>query len=93
MILVIVAIGTTVFRSATWFVERQPWKYAFATLAGLVLAIAVEQWGLATARWAYLASMPRLPRTDIGVLPLAQMMLLAPLSLWIVVAWHREMGR
>lgn len=90
MILLVVAIGATVFRSGTWFVEREPGKYAFAILVGLVLAIVVELWGVTTDRWAYLASMPRVPRTDIGAVPLAQMIFLTPLSLWTGAAWHRR---
>ena len=88
VVLLIVAIGAAVFRSGRWFVDHQPGRYAFASTVGLVLAIGIEQGGLATGRWAYQPTMPRLPQTDLGAVPIAQMIVLSPLILWTAAAWH-----
>ena len=56
--------------------------------AGLAMSIAVERYALATARWSYTANNPRIPRFDVSVLPVAQMVLLLPatfgIGAWLV---------
>jgi hypothetical protein len=42
------------------------------------MAVAIEYWALATDRWTY-AGMPLVPYTQIGLLPLVQMLLIPPL--------------
>ena len=88
MILLVVASGAMLFRSVRWFVEPTLASYAFAALTGLIFAVAVELWGLATGRWTYQVHMPRVPGTDLGAVPLAQMVILTPLSLWLAGAWR-----
>lgn len=83
MVLLAVAIGATLFRSSRWFVEPKLATNAVAAFAGLVIGGGVEQWGLTGGRWAYQVHMPRVPGTDMGVVPLAQMVILTPLSLWL----------
>ena len=90
MILLVVAGGAMLFRSVSWFVEPTLGRYAFAALTGLIFAVAIELWGLATGRWAYQMHMPRVPGTDLGAVPLAQMVILTPLSLWLAGAWRRR---
>ena len=62
------------------FTERQ---YALAATLAVVVAIAVERWGLAQGRWTYLPEMPRVPGTVIGVVPLVQMAILTPVTVWL----------
>ena len=92
VILLVVASGAMLFRSVRWFVEPTPARYAFAALTALIFAVAIELWGLATGRWAYQAHMPRLPGTELGAVPLAQMVILTPLSLWLAGAWRSRRG-
>ena len=92
VILLVVASGAMLFRSVRWFVEPTPARYAVAALTGLIFAVAIELWGLATGRWAYQARMPRLPGTELGAVPLAQMVILTPLSLWLAGAWRSRRG-
>ena len=90
MVLTVVAGGAMLFRSVRWFVEPTLAKYAFAALTGLIFAVAIEMWGLATGRWAYRVHMPRVPGTAVGAVPLVQMVILTPLSLWLADVWRRR---
>lgn len=55
-----------------------------------VLAVAVELWGLAEGRWAYRPQMPRIPGTRLGVVPIIQMAVLTPLTMWVAARFARE---
>ena len=92
MVLAVVAGGAMLFRSVRWFVEPTPTKYAFTALMGSIFAVAIEMWGLATGRWAYQEHMPRVPGTQLGVVPLVQMVILTPLSLWLASARRSRRG-
>ncbi len=39
--------------------------------------------------WSYTTQMPLIPGVAVGVSPVAQMLLLPPLILWVVARWHR----
>ena len=52
----------------------------FGSAIGVGIAILVELWGLQTGRWVYTPHMPVIPGTPIGVVPLAQMAILVPLT-------------
>lgn len=92
MILLVVASGAMLFRTGRWFVEPTLVRYALAGLTGLIFAVAVELWGLATGRWMYQVHMPRVPGTNLGAVPLVQMVILTPLSLWLASAWRSRAG-
>lgn len=83
MILLVAAAGAALFQTAPWFAKPRLSTYTFAVCAGLAIAVGVEQWGVATARWAYLPRMPRVPLTDLGLVPVLQMAVLTPLSFWL----------
>ena len=61
-------------------VERQ---HALAVMFAIVVAIAVEAWGLSQGRWAYLRAMPRVPGTTVGIVPLMQMAIVTPATMWL----------
>lgn len=46
----------------------------------LILSVAVETYALSIGRWAYTDAAPRLPGSSITVLPVAQLLVLFPLS-------------
>lgn len=67
----------------------RPWRWpALLTLelVALALAIGVEWYALATGRWSYTASAPRVPFTAFSALPLMQLTLLVPLS-FLLARW------
>lgn len=64
----------------------RPWSASvWITLLGLALtiSISVEAYALHTGRWSYTDAAPRLPGTLISVLPVAQLLVLLPLSFWL----------
>lgn len=89
--LVVVGVGVIAFSSSEWFVHGRPRRYVFAAAVGLVVAVVVEYWGLATGRWVYGARMPRVPGTELGLVPLVQLVLVTPMTLWL--AARTELAR
>lgn len=66
-----------------WRWPLKPWSVGiWIALLGLALAISVsvEVYALHTGRWAYTDATPRLPGTPVSVLPVAQLLILFPLS-------------
>ena len=80
------AQGLVAAVSRRWLWLLGPWHWQqWATLFGaaLGLSVLVESWALATSQWAYTAINPRVPGTPISVLPVAQLLLLFPLTFWL----------
>ena len=69
-----------------WFWALRPWSRA-ETLSliscGVVLGVGTEYWALATGRWAYTEMNPLVPGTGISALPVAQLVVLFPLTFWL----------
>jgi hypothetical protein len=74
-------VVATFSRRWLWLLERWRWQQWTLLLAvALVLSFLVEYWALATGRWAYTNINPRIPGTTISALPVAQLVLLFPLT-------------
>jgi hypothetical protein len=59
-------------------------------VTGLVMIIPLEWIMIYGAKWwSYTTQMPLIPGVAVGVSPVAQMLLLPPLILWVVARWHR----
>ncbi len=88
MVLLIVVAGSIVLRQSDWFVSPGVRGYLVMITAGLFLAMLVE-WGAMHIldRWEYTPSMPTLPVFHIGLVPIAQMLILPPLIFRIVATW------
>ena len=87
LMLLIFAAGALAFRQGDWFVRPRARGYLVMLAAGLAIGIGVEWAGVHVAeRWAYTARMPIIPGVDIGVVPIAQMLVLPPLVFRIVAA-------
>ena len=56
--------------------------YILAVVLGVAVASAVEWWGLSEGRWAYGPQMPIVPGTAVGIVPLLQLAVLTPLTMW-----------
>lgn len=75
---IVVAI---VSRRWLWLLERWRWPQWTLLLAlALALSFLVEYWGLGIARWACTDINPRIPGTAISAIPVAQLVLLFPLT-------------
>jgi hypothetical protein len=85
MVLLIVSAGWLTFRRWDWFVRPSLPGYVVMTLSGFILAVLVEWVAVHILnRWQYTENMPRLPGIDIGLIPIAQMLIVPPLIFWIV---------
>ena len=90
MVLVIYAAGALLFRRLDWFRRPRASGYAVMLTMGLMLAAGFEMAALRSGRWAYSASMPRLPLTGgLGLLPMLQMLILPPIVFKVTSAIER----
>lgn len=80
LVLLVWMTGAMIFLSSAWFGGRSKGRLVFASSVGVGLAVLVELWGLQTQRWSYGSRMPLVPGTAIGLVPLAQMAALVPLT-------------
>jgi hypothetical protein len=74
-------VVAAVSRRWLWLLERWRWpQWTLLLAVALALSVLVEYWALGSARWAYTDINPRIPGTAISALPLAQLVLLFPLT-------------
>lgn len=91
LLLLLFAVGLIVFRRMDWFERPGARGYLVMLAAGLVIAVGVEWFAVYVVQhWAYTNQMPRLPGLDIGIVPVAQMLILPPLVFRIVAAIFRR---
>ena len=80
MVLLIVATGWITLRQPDWFVRPSIPGYLVMITSGLVLAVLVEWVAVhGLGRWVYAEKMPTVPGLGIGLVPIAQMLILPPL--------------
>ena len=85
MVLLIVAVGWIMLRQADWFEQPGVLGYVVMVTVGLVMAVLVEWTGLnILERWKYTEKMPLVPGLGIGLVPIAQMLVIPPLIFRIV---------
>lgn len=88
LVLLIFALGWAALRRRDWFVRPGGRGYVLMLITGLVIAIGVELVAIyALRRWEYTTQMPLLPGLGVGLLPIAQMLVLPPVILRVVAAW------
>ena len=80
--LLVFAAVEIVKRRRNWAGDGGLKAYGPAALAGAALAVAVEWAALGFGYWSYARAMPRVPVLGVGLLPLAQLTLLVPFSMW-----------
>jgi len=70
-----------------WFINPRLQDYVMLTVAGVLMAIAVEWIAVhMLQRWSYAQAMPVIPGAEVGLVPVLQMMLLPPLIFRIAAA-------
>ena len=80
MVLLIVAAGWITLRQPAWFVRPGVRGHLVMITTGLVLAVLVELVAVhGLGRWIYTEKMPTVPGLGIGLVPIAQMLILPPL--------------
>ena|SRR5688572_29407454 len=93
MVLGIVAGGGVILRKPDWFLCPGVQGTIVMLLVGLVLGVTVEWVAVhVLQRWAYTTRMPRVPGLDVGLVPVAQMLVLPPLIFRLVAGWYRHIA-
>ena len=91
MVLGIVASGGVILQRPDWFVRPGLQGAIVMVAVGLVLGVTVEWVAVhVLQRWAYTARMPCVPGLNVGVVPVAQMLILPPLIFRLVAVWYRR---
>lgn len=79
LLLVILILGAWILGRLDWFHRPGLPGYVWMLASGVAIAVAVEWTAVhVLERWSYKPAMPLLPGLDIGLLPLAQMLVLPP---------------
>jgi hypothetical protein len=87
LLLLMFAVGLIVFRRMDWFERPGARGYLVMLAGGLAIAVGIEWVAVHLAqRWEYTNQMPRVPGLDVGIVPVAQMLVLPPLVFRIVAA-------
>lgn len=91
LVLLIFAAGWLAFGRPNWFSKPGAGGYLLMLATGLIVAIGVEWVAVHLMnRWAYTVQMPRIPGLEIGLVPVAQMLILPPLIFWLVARLQKE---
>ena len=88
IVLLILVIGWCVHRRLDWFFKPGIYGYLVMVVSGLIIAILIEWIAVhVVRRWSYTSAMPLLPFLDIGIVPIAQMLLLPPFIFRVARVW------
>lgn len=88
MVLLIVAAGWIILKRIDWFDRPGIAGYVVMLTAGLIIAVLVEWVAVhILGRWEYSDKMPMVPMLGIGLVPIAQMLILPPLIFRIAGTW------
>jgi len=88
MVMIIFTAGWITFHRWDWFYSPGITGYLLMLTAGLILAVLVEWVAVhSLERWKYAENMPTLPGLGIGLVPIAQMLVLPPLVFRTASHW------
>ncbi len=92
LILLIFWIGKLVIGHRDWYLRPGAIGYTVLLLSGAVISVVVEWSTIYAAHWwDYSPHMPLVPGLNIGLAPLAQMLVLPPLIFSLLAWWRRKM--
>jgi hypothetical protein len=77
-------VVAAIARTRNWVLHASRAHTFVFVACGLVATAVIELVAVQGGRWSYDARMPTLPLMGIGLIPLAQWLLLPPLVLWLV---------
>lgn len=81
MIAIIHMFGWLRFGHVSWFANPGKKEYVLMLGIGFILALGIELIAVHVLyRWGYAANMPLVPELRVGLVPLAQMLVLPPIA-------------
>jgi len=80
IVLFIFILGRLIFKSWDWVYHLNLRKIIYLIFIGFSIAIVIELISLKYHRWAYSEMMPVIPKIDVGIIPVIQMILLPYLT-------------
>jgi len=89
IVLGLAVAGTAVVRKRDWFRRLTTARIMFSVVAGASVALLIERLALGAGRWGYGPQMPLIPRTNIGLVPVVQMIVLPLIVFRFAVGAHR----
>ena len=91
LVLLIFACGWIALRRREWFEQPGASGYLVMLTVGLAVGVGIEWTAVHLAqRWTYTEYMPRVPGIEVGIVPVAQMLILPPLIFRMVCAMQRK---
>lgn len=85
MLLIIYLIASLVRNDRHWIEKNKISSYIFVAFLGFIFAIVIEKYALLTGRWGYNELMPIIPFIKVGLAPVLQLTIIAPLSVFLAV--------
>lgn len=83
IILVLYFVLATINRDLLWITKMRRSDIVMVMILGILIAVGIEKWALATGRWQYGSAMPLIPDVEVGLLPILQMAILPLLTFYI----------
>ena len=94
LVLLIYVIGGIVLNNQDWFVHPGAKGYVLMMLAGLAIGVGIDWLAVVvTNRWEYTVRMPLVPLLGVGLVPVAQMLVLPPMIFRLVAVWSAALLR
>ena len=92
--LLLLWVGWVLWGDRAWILHPGMRGYLLMLIAGVMFSVGVEWATVYVMRWwTYSDRMPLIPGLRIGMVPLAQMLVLPPAIFFLVERWSRWVGR
>jgi hypothetical protein len=77
-------LGSLIFKKWNWVEQYRAIKLVYMILTGAAVALVIEMVALNSNRWSYTEIMPLIPRINVGIVPILQLMILPFLTYLMV---------
>jgi len=78
------------YKNRDWIARMKIGQIVALMVIGAVLAVFMEWGALASGRWSYGEFMPVIPILGVGLLPVFQMVLLPPITFYVVAKFNKN---
>ncbi len=74
-----------IYRNWKWIIKAKATSYIIMVIFGIIFSVAIEKLALMRGNWAYNSLMPVIPYVKVGLIPVLQLAIIAPLSMFLAV--------